>query len=292
MNFLRSTNHVLLTSRAFGFYGYRFKKGRHFEKFETELKQIPIDIRLLRSFELFKEDCKDAYMRVKNNRYIMKREKYKHGEGTCVAKFDTAESLRKWFVADDRWEGSGTSEAHLTYDPVSQCAVVSGHIDSDLSITNSGSIKKKGFLAFKSKEQRNLLTTHEPYDWTSFTHIAMLIRGDGRQWTLNLNTPGPFDVFAFDMFSYPLFTRGGPYWQFIRIPFSKFVFQSKGSLQDVPAVVPLNQIFSLTFCLMEYCPGPFRLDVKSIYVMNDMTHRHKVEYETYKLPNLIITGYF
>lgn len=55
------------------------------------------------------------------------------------------------------------------------------------------------------------------YDWTQYTHLVFKVRGDGRSYLINLGTEGYFDVNWYNMYSYGLFTRGGPYWQISKV---------------------------------------------------------------------------
>ena len=56
-----------------------------------------------------------------------------------------------------------------------------------------------------------------PYDWSKYTHLMMRIRGDGRNYLLNIHPDRIFDTNWLDVYQYPLYTRGGPYWQFVKV---------------------------------------------------------------------------
>merc|ERR1719222_378580 len=60
----------------------------------------------------------------------------------------------------------------------------------------------------------------------------MNIRGDGRKYMINLKVKRDFDILWNDRWHYPLYTRGGPYWQYVKIPWSKFFLGSRGRIQD------------------------------------------------------------
>lgn len=45
----------------------------------------------------------------------------------------------------------------------------------------------------------------------------MKVRGDGRAYVINLGYDGFFDFNWYSLYSYFLFTRGGPYWQIAKV---------------------------------------------------------------------------
>ena len=54
---------------------------------------------------------------------------------------------------------------------------------------------------------------------------------------------GEYDIFWHDLWVFPLYTRGGPYWQEYRVPFSKFYFSHRGKIQDDQVGCKLHPIY-------------------------------------------------
>lgn len=61
-----------------------------------------------------------------------------------------------------------------------------------------------------------------PYEWTDYTHLLMKVRGDGRCYQVVINMDRDFDLQWNDQYNYPLYTRGGPYWQVAKARLSPF----------------------------------------------------------------------
>lgn len=55
------------------------------------------------------------------------------------------------------------------------------------------------------------------FDWSSFNTLHLRIRGDGRPWMVNISAETYFSHQRDDMYSYFLYTRGGPYWQDVKV---------------------------------------------------------------------------
>ena len=129
--------------------------------------------------------------------------------------------------------------------------------------------------------------------WENYSHLVLRVRGDGRSYILNLHQEAEFDLAWNDLWKFPLYTRGGPYWQTVTIPFSKFFFTYKGYQQDDVFPVPQAHIVALGITLADGYDGPFSLEIDKIQVLFDpnlkvMQDEHP--YEEYRFPRLNYTN--
>ncbi|GCC21292.1 hypothetical protein chiPu_0019759, partial [Chiloscyllium punctatum] len=120
------------------------------------------------------------------------------------------------------------------------------------------------------------------HDLTNFNTLHIRLRGDGRPWMVNISSEMYFSHQKDDLYSYFLFTRGGPYWQDVKIPFSKFFLSSRGRIQDNQHPLWLDKISTIGFTLGDKVDGPFQLEIDFIAVYNDRAHTEEFAYETYK----------
>ena len=99
-----------------------------------------------------------------------------------------------------------------------------------------------------------------------------------------LYVPGSIDVTWGDTYAYPLHTHGGPYWQYEKIPFSRFLHTVGGRIQDVQRPVCRSDISSIGITLMDRIDGEFQLEIDYIGCYNDRSHEEKFAYEHYSIP--------
>ncbi|GCB61522.1 hypothetical protein scyTo_0012933, partial [Scyliorhinus torazame] len=120
------------------------------------------------------------------------------------------------------------------------------------------------------------------YDLSNFNTLYLRVRGDGRPWMVNISSEMYFTHQKDDLYNYFLFTRGGPYWQDVKIPFSKFFLSSRGRIQDNQHPLWLDKINTIGFTLGDKVDGPFQLEIDFIAVCNDRAHTEEFAYEKYK----------
>jgi len=110
------------------------------------------------------------------------------------------------------------------------------------------------------------------------------VRGDGRSYMFILSTPDYYDLTWTYMYCYPIYTHGGPYWQHVKIPFSKFFHVTHGRISDRQVRFPVHNVRNIGISCMDANEGPFCLEIDNICVYKDNECKEDIAYETYKLP--------
>lgn len=212
---------------------------------------------------------------------------FRPGETDVVFNFESEKDLDRWVVTTDKDHNEGFTEAKLE---LSSAGFGCFHGTLESRVPKDGRIKRSGYANIRSVRLRKSFKRDAFYDWEQYNTLVMRVRGDGRSYLINLASEGYFDILWNDIYHYVLFTRGGPHWQYVRIPFSKFFLASKGRVQDSQGPVPLNRISSLGFSVGARGghEGQFRLEFDYIGVEYDPSHREEFAYEMYKQPKYIV----
>lgn len=202
-----------------------------------------------------------------------------HGDYEKIWTFKDRMSVQDWVVTADHDNNEGFSQAHFTFSKYNT-GLFHGHLSQQ--IPKDGVIKRTGYCNVRSPTKFMSFKRAENHDWTPFSHLLMRVRGDGRSYMITLGVDRFFDIGWHDQYHYPLYTRGGPYWQTAKIPFSKFYVTSKGRIQDKQEPVPLERITHLSISVGDGYEGPFYLELETIAVMYDENHDELFAYETYE----------
>ncbi|XP_076234134.1 complex I intermediate-associated protein 30 [Calliopsis andreniformis] len=200
-------------------------------------------------------------------------------EDVVVWKFDgTEKSLDQWIVTCDSDYNEGFSTAKLDLSPRG-----TGIFHGTLSTRTpkDGKIDKSGFCNITTVRKIKSFQRKDYYDWSEFNTLVMKVRGDGRCYAINILQKGNVDVTWYDSYHYVLYTRGGPYWQYVKIPFSKFAFGWKGVLQDNQIPMPKELVTNLGITVSDRKNGPFKLEIDYIGVYLDLFHMESSAYEMY-----------
>ncbi|NXE47004.1 CIA30 protein, partial [Casuarius casuarius] len=193
--------------------------------------------------------------------------------------FRSQEDLNKWVISSDV-EIGGKSEVYLKLGRNNQAALLYGTLNTE--VPRDGETKYSGYCSMRSKPLVGSFAKKKYYDWSNFNSLYLRVRGDGRPWMVNISTDPYFSHHKDDLYNYFMFTRGGPYWEEIKIPFSKFFLSSRGRIQDDQHPLWLDKISTLGFTLGDKVDGPFQLEIDFIGLINDRAHTEEFAYETYE----------
>lgn len=213
---------------------------------------------------------------------------YYDGDTEVFWKFDTEASVNDWVVTSDSDNNEGFSSAQFFLGS-GNTGVFTGYLDN--RTPKDGKVLHTGYCNIRSPKAVKSFQRISYYDWSAFSHLQMRVRGDGRTYMINIGMDGFLDLTWNVIYNYALFTRGGPYWQSVKIPFSKFFLSNKGRVQDKQGPLPRTQIRSLGFTCADGVSGPFRLEIDFIGGFVDESHVEEFAYEMYETPKHYVPGY-
>ncbi|XP_078262244.1 complex I intermediate-associated protein 30, mitochondrial isoform X2 [Rhinoraja longicauda] len=193
--------------------------------------------------------------------------------------FQGAHSLQGWAVTSDRDIG-GRSSARLRVADNGSAALLSGRLDTEPP--RDGLTRYSGYCTLRSPPPQGPFDLKRYYDLSNFNMLYLRIRGDGRPWMVNVSSGVYFTYHKNDLYNYFMYTTGGPYWQDVKIPFSKFFLSSQGRIQDNQHPLWLDKVSTIGFTLGDKVNGPFQLEIDFIAVYNDRAHTEEFAYEKYK----------
>uniref|UniRef100_A0A8C3KH45 Complex I intermediate-associated protein 30, mitochondrial n=1 Tax=Calidris pygmaea TaxID=425635 RepID=A0A8C3KH45_9CHAR len=171
-----------------------------------------------------------------------------------VWEFRSQEDLNKWVVSSDV-EIGGKSEVYLTLGRNNQAALLYGTLNTE--VPRDGETKYSGYCSMRAKPLVGSFARKKYYDWSNFNSLFLRVRGDGRPWMVNIYTDPYFSHQKDDLYNYFMFTRGGPYWEEIKVS-------------------------TLGFTIGDKVDGPFQLEIDFIGLLNDRAHTEEFAYEKYE----------
>jgi NADH dehydrogenase [ubiquinone] 1 alpha subcomplex assembly factor 1 len=155
--------------------------------------------------------------------------------------FDSEAACNSWVPINDVVMG-GVSHSRFDYVGEST-AKFSGAV----SLKNSG-----GFASIRS--------TPSSYDLRTYAGLLLRIRGDGKQYKMNLKTEAALDGVQYQA----VFETEAGAWIEIRMPFSKFVPMFRGVYAYDSPPLDTASICSFGLLISDKQAGPFRLDIDRI----------------------------
>ncbi|XP_003387001.1 PREDICTED: complex I intermediate-associated protein 30, mitochondrial-like [Amphimedon queenslandica] len=186
---------------------------------------------------------------------------------------DDSEKLMLWDLRDEdcvnEWEcisdeeRGGGSQATFKSNKKGTGSVFEGVLNTSIKNTE---LKYSGYCAIRSKpvKYRSLdLMKMDRKDVSEFDAFEIRVRGDGRKFFANIHAPG-LATRADNLWQYFIFTRGGPEWEDIILPFHKFFLTHRGYFQDRQVVLPLKSIATFGLLVADRVNGPFKLEIQHI----------------------------
>jgi len=215
---------------------------------------------------------------------------YRPGETDVWWSFgDNDVDITKFLVSNDSDFSEGKSLSTFEKSPAGY-ALFSGNLNS--SVVDEAKTKRTGWSNIKSVRHKISFQRKAYFDWTQYNTVVLRVRGDGRPYMINLTCDGYFDIHWMDMWSYILYTRGGPHWQTARIPFSKFILSIRGRVQDKQCALPRDGVssFGITAAGRNLMDGDFSLEIDYIGLEWDPFMDEEFAYEMYRLDTPFIAG--
>lgn len=212
---------------------------------------------------------------------------YRPDELCIIEHFDSMEAIKKWKPVADSDSFNGYSVSNVSFSKAGH-ALFHGVLDN--RVPEDGVTHVSGFAGLMGprRRRRSLFSTEAAWDWEQFNSVEIRYRGDGRKYSFIVNTACyNNDLTYYDFYGYPLYTRGGPYWQTTRIPFSKLVFANKGLIQDFQAKFPKTKPKFVAITLQDTYNGPFALEIDYIALLTArMPFEEDSAYEGYKIAHI------
>ena len=198
--------------------------------------------------------------------------------------FKEKQDIKRWMIACDSMMNQGYSTTSLTVNKQGRL-VFSGYLDCD-HLPNDGVTEITGFAHLSSPYAKTGYGLEGYYNWSKFNHLLLRFRGDGRVYRILLKGPNMQGTQEGNFYEYFLYTRGGPYWQVAKIPFSKFMVCYQGRIQEKFWELPSCYIQCFAFTVNKYT-GPFRLELSHVGLQLDERNYQGFDYEGYFRPEFV-----
>jgi NADH dehydrogenase [ubiquinone] 1 alpha subcomplex assembly factor 1 len=201
-------------------------------------------------------------------------------------KFNTQEDIDNWHVSTDAGFKIGKTRAQLRLTP-QNTGLFSGYLSNEYDKPEKMRAIYTGYANMQSLTQLRSFFRKKYFDFKEYNCFLLKIRGDGRTYMMVLNTPDYHTNTYNYLHMYPLHTRGGPYWQYAKIPFSKFFHANFGRVADIQYRFFADSVRNIGITCMDGIEGNFQLEIDSISVLRDDEETEEFAYEMYKIPKYI-----
>lgn len=209
--------------------------------------------------------------------------KYKEKDAAPIWKFRNEEDLDQFYTVDDNMMG-GRSLVEMSTSKGGRLHM-KGKIDPSPTYYDKGARPwdGTGFAGIKSYPIKNvwgnLELSESVIDLHRWQQFEFRVRGDGRPyriqaWIRNRGGDEVRDTTRFWVAH--MQTRGGPYWERIKIPFNRFYpikYEQPTRLLHKP---PMMRLYSLGIFPYEQTPGDFSLEIDSIRAVNTFVDQDRL----------------
>ncbi|XP_066598141.1 complex I intermediate-associated protein 30, mitochondrial isoform X2 [Prorops nasuta] len=202
-----------------------------------------------------------------------------HGDIKILWRFNgNKNDLINWIVTTDAMYDHGRSIASMKMTSEGK-GLFYGNVNT--KPVKDGINNSAGYCNVKRVLPHRSFYRKPKLNWANYNCLIMRVRGDGRLYQINIKPKNSIDIFQKDIYFYGLYTTGGPYWQYYKVPFSKFIFAAKGCIQDCQEKLQLDEIGGFSITINDNSNGPFKLEIDYIGLFLDMSIREDNAYETY-----------
>lgn len=204
-----------------------------------------------------------------------------------IEDFDSDAAIKRWRPVADSDSLNGFSQSNIIRSPAGH-ALFTGILDTRLP--DDGMTQLSGFAGIIGPPARrtSIFNVEPVHNWRKFNCLEIKFRGDGRKYAVVINTGSYYnDLTYYDTYMFPMYTRGGPYWQTLRIPFHKFIFSHKGCIQDSQNYLPNYKVKFVAITIQDSVDGPFSLEIDHIgLIFETKPTLIPTAYETYTFSHL------
>ncbi|XP_076802471.1 complex I intermediate-associated protein 30, mitochondrial-like [Clavelina lepadiformis] len=191
--------------------------------------------------------------------------------------FRNSEDLSYWYVMTDEDYG-GHSWAELRQGLNEMTAMFRGYLSEkrprDLLPTTDPLQPQPPYHGMVYLETRPFLTILDKREYmslTGFNAVKLRLRGDGRKYDFEMVCDCGFEKRI--AYVVPIYTRGGPLWQEIEIPYVKFMakMEDGGYLLVRQRGMGYAMLENFRFKLQDGIEGPFQLEIDYIALIQNST---------------------
>lgn len=244
---------------------------------EDDFKNLSFFKKIEKIYYTYKNECK-LFIHESFQNYSIYPQQLIEDEVDIVWKFDGSQkSLDQWIVNSDSDYKHGYSNAKLE---LSSHGYGIFHGTLNTTPVKDGKTTDSGYCNITTIPKFKSFHRVDKYDWTKYNEIVLRVKGDGRTYMLNILQKSQLEYNNF-IYHYFMYTRGGPHWQIVRIPFSKFVICKNGQISENQYPLLANIITNFGITIADKISGPFKLEIDYIGVCYNTNISENFAYELY-----------